>query len=120
MLIKYTEWRDAVRFSSIYDSNLIWNKIKKEIKIDREARGIELSNEDFDKINENTIIAILTDNNGADWTKNITVRWYNGWSESLHDYLETLCDDIEYDIIMDNCELEDYGDRSTHDRREVS
>ena len=110
MLIKYTEWRNAVRFSSTYDSTMIWNRVKKEIKYDLEINNIKLPDDILERIDENTITAILVDNNGADWTKAITIKWHEYWSESLYDFLKELCDDIEYDIINYNYELEDSGD----------
>ena len=110
MLIKYTEWRNAARFSSTYDSNVIWKRIKEEIEYNLEINGIKLSEDVLERIDENTIIAILVGNNGADWTKTITVKWHDQWSESLYDYLEELCSDIEYDVVNYNYELEDSGD----------
>lgn len=120
MLIKYTEWRNAVKCTSTYDSTEVWNRVKKELKDNLEINDIELPTEILEKINEDTITAILTGSNEADWTDDIEIEQHLYYSTTLHDFLEELCENIEYDIVNYNYEIEDYGDVIDWDRKEVS
>lgn len=117
MKIEYTEWRE-VELISHYDSKEIYDRVMEWIKEDMEEE--EKSFPSIEKITEDLLVAILTEDASCEWTKNFIVEHCDSYNYTLYNYLYDCCIDAEYDLLID-CEqkIGDYGDRISSAKRKI-